>query len=112
MTREPQLGTEVAVSREAKDAAAAGDGRVEHDALTGARAGRDDAGELVAEDEWSVENRVTDAAFEEPVPIGTAETDAADAYENLSGLRLRVRLLVQPELTRRVQAQRLHAGWP
>ena len=42
--------------------------------------------------------------------IRAAETDTADPNEHLPRLRLRVRLLVQPELTRRMQPQRLHAG--
>ena len=78
-----------------------GNGGIEHDALAGAGTARDDAGELVAEDERPVENRVADAALEEPVTIGAAETDAADAHEHLPRLRLRVRLVVQPELARR-----------
>jgi hypothetical protein len=109
VTCEPQLGTEVALSGEAEGAAATGNGGIEHDALAGAGTARHDAGELVAEDERPVENRVADAALEEPVTIGPAETDAADAHEHLSRLRLRVRFLVQPKLARRVQAQSLHA---
>jgi hypothetical protein len=112
VTCEPQLAAEVPIARRAECAAAAGNRRVEHDALPGTRTARDDAGELVAEDEWLTENRIADAALEEPVSIGTAQTDTADAHEHLACVRFWVRLLVQSEIARRVQAQRLHVGWP
>ncbi len=110
MTRELQIGAKVPVSRTAEGAAAAGDGRIEHDPFAATRAARDRTRKLVTEDQRSVENRVADATLEKPVTIGTAETDGADAYEDLPRLRLRVRLLVQLQLTRRVEAERFHPG--
>jgi hypothetical protein len=107
---EPQLGAEVTVATEAQGAAAARNGRVEHDRLAAPRVIRHHAGELVTEDERLAEHRVTHTCLEEPVPIRAAETDAADPHEHLARLRLRVRLLVQAELARCVQAKRLHAG--
>ena len=107
---ELQLGAQMAVPGEAEGAAAAGDRRVEHDALAAARPARHHAGELVTEDERLAEHCVADTSLEEPVPIRAAETDTADPYEHLAGLRLRVGLLVQLELTGRLQPQRLHAG--
>ncbi len=44
------------------------------------------------------------------MPATSAETDTADRYEHLTRLRLRVGLVVQTELTGRVQPQRPHAG--
>ena len=107
---EPHLGAEVAVPGEAERAAPAGNRGIEHDALAAPRAARHHAGELVTEDERLAEHRVADTSLEEPVPIRAAETDTADPHEHLARLRLRVGLLVQPELTGRVQPQRLHAG--
>ncbi len=105
---EPQLGTEVAVSEGTEGAAAAGNRRIEHNALPRARAARDNACELVAEDEWLAEERVTDAALDEPVAIRPAETDGTDSDEYLPRARLRVRLFVQSKVACRVQAQHLH----
>jgi hypothetical protein len=110
VTREPHLGAEVAVPGEAERAAAAGNGRIEHDALAATGTARDHAGELMAEDERAVEHRVADPALEEPVTVGAAETDSADAHENLPRLRLRVRLFVHSELAGRMQPKRLHVG--
>ena len=110
VTREPQLGAEVAVPGEAECAAAAGNGRIEHDALAATGTARNHAGELVAEDERPVEHRVADAALEEPVTVGAAETDSADTHEHLPGLWLRVRVLVHSKLAGRVQPKRLHVG--
>ena len=109
---EAHVGAEVVLPRETERAAAARHRRVEHDALARARPLRDDAGELVAEDERLAQHRVADPALEEPVPVGAAETDAADAHEHLARLRLGVRLVVQPQLAGGVQAQRLHVGCP
>ncbi len=66
----------------------------------------------MAEDEWLTENRIADAALEKPVSIGAAQTDTADAHEHLAYVRFWVRFLVQSEIARPVQAQRLHVGWP
>ena len=112
MTREPHVGAQVALAGETECAPAARNGRVEHDALAGAGAGGHDAGELVAEHERAVEQRVADAALEEPVPVGAAEADAAHAHEHLPPLRLGCGLFVQAQLACGVQPQRLHAGWP
>ena len=86
--------------------------RVEHDALARARPLLDDARELVAEDERLAQHRVADPALEEPVPVGAAQPDAADAHEHLTGLRLGVGLVVQPQLAHGMQPQRLHVGCP
>ena len=100
---EPHLGAEVAVPGEAEGAAVAGDRRVEHDGLAAPRPTYHNAGELVTEDERLAEHRVADTSLEEPVSIRAAETDTADPNEHLARLRLRVGLLVQLELTGRMQ---------
>jgi hypothetical protein len=107
---EPHLGAEVAVPGEAEGAAVAGDCGVEHDGLAAPRATCHHAGELVTEDERLAEHGVADTPLEEPVSIRAAEADTADPNEHLARLRLRVRLLVQPELTGCMQPQRLHDG--
>jgi hypothetical protein len=98
----------MAVAGETEGAAAAGNRRVEDDMLASTGAARHDAGDLVTQDERLAEHRVADRCLEEPVAIRAAETDAANAHDHLARLRLRVRLLVEPELTRCVQPQRLH----
>ena len=112
VSREAHVGAQVPLPRKTERAASARHRRVEHDALACARPLDDDAGELVAEDERLAQHRVADTALEEPVPVGAAEPDTADAHEHLPRLRLGIRLLVQPQLADGVQAQRLHAGWP
>jgi len=59
----------------------------------------------VAEDERLAQHRVTDAALEEPVPIGPAQSDTADAHEHLARLRLGIRFVVQPQLACGMQTQ-------
>jgi hypothetical protein len=109
---EAKVGAEVRIPTRADAAAAARYGRVERHALAGAGAGLDRPYELVPEDERSVEGGVTDRPFEEPVPVGPAQADGRDAYENLAVARLRRRLLVEPEIARAVEAKSLHGRWP
>jgi hypothetical protein len=71
-------------------------GGIERHALAGAGAGLDCSHELVSEDERSVEDRVADPPFEEPVPVRTAQADGGHPDENLAVARLRRRLVVEP----------------
>jgi hypothetical protein len=88
----------------AHGAAAARHGRIERDPLARARPGGDDARELVAENERPLEHRVADSPFDEPVPVGAAETDRRDGDEELARGRLRVGLVVEAQVVRAVQA--------
>ena len=107
---ELQLAAEMAVPCPAGRAAPAGNRGIDHDGLAAPATARHRAGELVTEDERPLEHCVADTSLEEPMPVRSAKTDTADRYEHLAGLRLRVGLLMQTELTGRVQPQRPHAG--
>jgi hypothetical protein len=109
---EAQLGAEVRIPAEADGAAAARHGRVERHALAGALARLDRPDELVPEYERPVEDGVADPAFEEPVPVRTAQADRGHAHENLSVARLGCRLVVEPEIAGAVKANGLHGRWP
>jgi hypothetical protein len=109
---EAHVGAQVPLPRKTQRAPSARHSRVEYDALAGARAVDDDAGELVAEDERLAQHRIADPSLEEPMAVGAAQPDAADAHERVALPRLGVRLVVQQQLAGRVETQRLHVGWP
>jgi hypothetical protein len=112
MARKPAEKTEMLVTRPARTAPAAGDRRVERDAFTRARPVSDDADELVPEDERALEDSVPDAAVLEPVQVGTAEPDGADAQEQLVVRGRGGRLVVQAQVVPVVQTHRDHRGCP
>jgi hypothetical protein len=66
----------------------------------------------VPEDERPIESGVADSSFEEPVPVRPAQADGRHAHEDLALARLRRRLVVEPEITRAVEAKSLHGRWP
>jgi hypothetical protein len=108
MPRETERDAEVGSTRQAHPAAATRDGGIEHDPLTGPPTRLDDAPELVAEHERRAEHSVSDPAFDHPMPVGTAEPDRRDAYQQLTLERSGIRLLVQTQLPGSVQSQSLH----
>jgi hypothetical protein len=109
---EAKLGAEVRIPAQADAAAPARHGRVERHTLAGAGAGLDRSHELMSEDERPVEDSVADPPFEEPVPVRPAQADGCHAHENLVVPRLRRLLVVEPEITRAVEAKSLHGCWP
>ena len=108
---EPAVRAEVIEAAETLRAAAARVGRIDSDALalTGARLDR--RNELMTQYQRPRQARVTDRGFFEPVAIRAAEPDRLDPEEDVAGERFGLGLVVQPEVTRTVEPQRLH-GWP
>ena len=100
------------VPRPAEIAAATGHRGVEHHALSLARPGLDRPDELVPEHERPVESGVADPSFEEPVPVRPAQPDRRHAHGDLSIVRLRIRLVVEPQVAWGVQTQGLQERWP
>jgi hypothetical protein len=112
MTREADLRTEVRHPCEAGLAAAARHRRVERNPLARAPARGDHAAELVAQHERPLEHSVADPSLDHPVPIRAAEPDSGHFDDDLPVAGLGLVLVVQSEVARAVQAQRLHVGWP
>ena len=106
MAREAHGRAEVLEPGRTEIARAARDRGIDGDALALARAGGDDARELVPEHERSLELGVADAALEQPVTVRAAETHGGDADEHLARRGRRVRLVVQSQLARPVQPER------
>ena len=112
MTGEANGRAQVLEAGRAGRARAARDSGIDGNALALTRAGGDHPRELVPEHERMLELGVADAALEQPVTVRAAESDGGDAHEHLPRRRRRVRLVVQAQLVRPVQAERLQPACP
>jgi hypothetical protein len=77
-----------------------------------ARPSGNDAKELVTQYEGLRELGVPDAAFTEPVTIGTAEPDSGDTDQELIVVGCRFDFVVQAKVTGVMESQRSHVVQP
>ena len=68
----------------------------------------DDTRYLVTEHQGAVEHGISDAALGEPMPVRAAQSDRRDADQLVTRAGLRIRLIVQAQIARRVEADAPH----
>jgi hypothetical protein len=113
VTREARRRAEMALATTAGVALTARVSWLDRDTLPAPRSVRDDAGDLVPEDERPVETCLADRALQEPMAVGSAQADGPDGDQLLPRTGHRVGLVVEAHVTRAVEPGDPHRrGWP
>jgi hypothetical protein len=105
---EAQVQAQVGSARPTGLAAEARDRRVDRHEPAAKATGLDHPGELVAEDQRSLELDIAGPAVGEPMPVGAAQAHRGDPHESVARIRGRGWLVVDPELAAGVESEREH----